>query len=173
MAKNLKKLLDDVRNDLNGDGCIEDTFEVSGHKVRMRLMNEEEQNWRNGNIIMMNKMSAISSFRLPTLAIGIRSFDDMDVFEFFAEEWDRLDASVREELNKTSKYTHKYFAAEHMMEFLSQWSPEAVNKLWEKWQELESRREEAVAAVKKSSGESSEKVKNPNMTEFSPFGEAK
>lgn len=173
MAKNIKRLLADIRTDLQGEGCIEDTFVVGGHKFLMRLLTEEETNWRNGNILMANKLVAVTSYRIPTLAIGIREIDDCNVFEFFSEEWDKLDSEVREELNKTSKYTHKYFAAEHLMEYLSEFLPASVEPLWESWQELEKRREEAVQAVKKSSGESSEKDLSPSMTELSPSGDAK
>ena len=172
-SRKLRQLLDDVRKDLEGDSSIEGEFVIGSHKFFMRLLNEEETNWRNSHILMSTKLAAVSSFRLPTLAIGIRLIDDVPVFEYFASDWESMEKEIREELNKSSRFSHKYFGSEHLMEEMSQYQPETLDLLWEKWQELEKRREEAVAAVKKSYGESSGSETNSNMTELSPLGEQK
>lgn len=169
-ARNLKQTLLDIGKELDITGAISETFGVFGHKWKMALLNEEESNWRMSHVVMSNKLSAVASFRLPTLAIGIREIDDIPVVDFFAEDWEAMSADVRNELMSMNPYSKKYFVAEHLMQFLAARFPEGVAELWEKWQMLENRRLEAIATLKKSSGESSESTKEAPTTELSPTG---
>lgn len=171
-TKNVKQLLLDIGRDLDVTERITDTVTLLGHSWKFTLLNEEESNWRMANVNMATKLSAIASFRLPTLAIGIREIDDISVFEFFAEEWATLPDDFRRELENMNKYARKYFAAEHLMKFLASRFPEGIAELYDKWQVLENRRLEAIATLKKSSGESSEPAQmEKNTTELSPTGE--
>lgn len=147
-VKNPKQILFDLAEELDGN-VIEDDFEVFGKKWTLRLLNEEESNWRNANLIVASRLTALSSLRLPTLAIGIRKIDDVPVYDFFAEEWMTLSDDERRELENMNKYSKKYFVAEKLMEFLSQRLPDAIDLLWNNWQELETRREKAQEMLKK------------------------
>jgi hypothetical protein len=171
--KNPKQLLLDIGKDLNITEGISEIFDIFGRKWKMSLLNEEESNWRMAHVVTSSKLSAVTSFRLPTLAIGIREIEGVSVYDFFAEDWDKLTPDSRQELLSMNPYAKKYFCAEHLMQFLSDKYPEGIAELWEHWQQLEKRRNEAIAALKKSSGESSEKTAEPNTTEPSPTGEEK
>jgi len=171
-VQNPKMILMDLARELDGE-TLEHTCMVHNHKWTMRLLNEEESNWRNGFVNMGTRLSAITSWRLPTLAIGIRAIDGVPIFEFFKEQW-----STTEELRKAletmegrGKFSQKYFAAEHLMEFLSSRFPEVLEPLWEEWQKLEERREGAQASIKKSFGENSGEGTKPSGTESSPSGD--
>ena len=169
--KNFKMLLDDIGKELDVTGNISETFSIFNHNWTFALLNEEESNWRMSHVNMGNKLSAVASFRLPTLAMGIRKIDDVPVFDFFTDEWKELPDDTRRELVNMNPYARKYFTAEHLMKFLAERYPEGIAELWEKWQELETRRLEAIATLKKSSGESSEsETLDQNTTELSPIG---
>lgn len=169
--KNVKKLLEDIGKELDVTGNISETFMVLGHSWTISLLNEEESNWRMAHVVMSNQLSAVASFRLPTLSIGIRKIDDISIYEYFDEEWKRLSEDKRNELESMNTYSRKYFCAEHLMKFLADRYPEGIAELWEKYQTLEARRTEAIETLKKSSGESSEKeTSEESTTEPSPIG---
>jgi len=169
---NPKQVLMDLAKELDGE-TIEHTCNVKGFEFKMRLLNEEESNWRNGYINLGSKLSAVSSWRLPTLAIGIRQINGTPVFEFFREEWDATEESRRalEIVEGKGPYSAKYFTAEHLMKFLADRFPEVISDLWDEWQRMEDRRSNAQDALKKSSGESSDEGIDPSGTELSPSGE--
>ena len=167
-----KQMLDDLAREIDGE-ALEETFTFGGFVFRIRLLTEDEQNWRNSYINTGNQLSTISSWRLPTLAIGIREINNIPIFEFFREEWEREDETrdVVKLIAQKGKFSQKYFAAECLMEFLAERFPEKLQELYNPWQELEKRREEAQDATKKSSGEDSEKDTSTNGTESSPSGD--
>jgi len=169
---NPKMILMDLARELDGE-TLEHECVVHGHKWTMQALNEEESNWRNGFVNMGTRLSSITSWRLPTLAIGIRAVDDVPVYQFFQDEWS-ANAETRqamELMDGRGQFSQKYFAAEHLMEFLSGRFPDALEPLWDEWQALEARREDAQAASKKSSGENSEEDEKPSGTESSPSGD--
>jgi hypothetical protein len=168
--KSPKQILDDIGKELDITGGISDVFNVLNHNWEMALLNEEESNWRMAHVVVSTKLSAVASFRLPTLAIGIRKIDGISIADFFEDDWQVLSEAARQEMLLSNPFTRKYFCAEHLMNFLSQRFPEGVAELWEKWQELEDRRKEAISSLKKSSGESSAEEKSQSTTEPSPIG---
>lgn len=170
--QNPKMILMDLAKELDGE-TLEHSCMVHNHKWTMQLLNEEESNWRNGFVNMGTKLSAITSWRLPTLAIGIRAIDDIPVYQFFQDEWNAV-AETRQALelmDERGKFSQKYFSAEYLMEFLSSRFPEALEPLWEEWQKLEGRREDAQSASKKSSGENSDEDKSASGTGSSLSGD--
>jgi hypothetical protein len=169
---NPKQILLDLAKELDGDP-LEHSCTVHGRKWTMRLLNEEESNWRNSFVNMGSTLSTASSWRLPTLSMGIRAINDVPVYLFFQDEWNSTAAS-REALaiiEGKGRFSQKYFAAEHLMEYLSQRDPDVIKPLWKEWEILEARREEAQGNIKKSSGENSGEGTKDNGTEFSPSGD--
>ena len=159
MSSKLKQSLLDFQNEMKGR-LIEDTFEVHGKKWEMKLLNEEEQMWATS---MMNTSTVITtalSGRLANLAIGIRKIDGTPVYEAFTDEWEELSEQERAEVTAMNKYALKYFVAEHLYAFLSEFPPEVVTDLWDKWSELIERREGSQKMAKKSSGETSTQPSN-------------
>lgn len=167
-----KRLLMDLAKELDGDS-LESTFELFDRTWSIRLLTEDESNWRNGYVNTGTKLSTITSYRLPTLAIGIRAIDGIPVYAFFQDEWTATEdgRAAFELIEGKGRFSQKYFAAEHLMEFLADRFPEKMEELWEEWAKLETRREEAQASVKKSSGEGSEEDKNSTGTGSSPSGD--
>ena len=169
---NIATVLKDLAKDLDGSARISDVFSIKGHTWEMRLLNEEESNWRNAHILAANKLAMLTSFRLPTLAIAIRKIDDIPIDHFFDDVWEEMDAQDRVEIQSMSKYAKKYFIAEHLMEFLSQRFPDAVEELFVKgYNVLQEREQEAQDTLKKSSGEGSETEKSEITIEPSPSGD--
>ena len=166
----IKQLFNDIAREMNGK-CVEDTFTIKGHAYKMRLLNGEEANWRNMFIIVRSQISALSSLKLPTLAMGIREVDGKPVTEAFKEDWDSLSATERMEYERANKYAKKYFIAERFMEFLAKWPDYELDELWKHWAILEDRREDVQVELKKSSGEGSEKAESESSTIPSPSGE--
>lgn len=153
---NLKSVLTDIARELDGES-VDGVFEVNGHKFLMKLLNEEESNWRNAHVITVNRLSAVSSFRLPTLAICIRGIDGIDIIDFFDEKWKELKKEEKEMFGgEDNKFARKYFAAEQLMSWLSQLNPDSVGKLFDEYQKLQERRNKVQANLKKSSGENSD-----------------
>lgn len=169
---NPKRVLDDLARELDGS-CLEDTFVWRNRKFRMRLLNEEESNWRNGFVNMGTNLSTLTSWRLPTLAIGIREIDDVPVFEFFRPQWEAAEKGreVLRLIEGRGVFSMKYFSAEHLMQWLGQRPPELVEDLWKFWKSLEDRREAAQGNIKKFSGVDSEKDTNQSGTGSTPSGE--
>ena len=162
----LKSVLNDLVTELDGS-VLSETFDVNGRKWALKLLNEEETNWRNAHVIMANTLSAMSSFKLPTLAMSIQRVENsgsmVSIREIFQEEWDDLPKEDRERYEGLNNaYSQKYFAAEKFMEFLSQRFPDALDPLYEKYEFLRKRRDEAQAALKKSSGEGSQGTTDPS-----------
>jgi hypothetical protein len=174
-SNNVKSLLTDIGRELDGDG-LEGEISVESLRCKVRLLNEEESNWRYAHVDSSNSVSALTSYRLPTLAIGIRDIFHqkqnrwISVYEFFDEDWKFLPQDTRDALESMNKYAKKYFVAEHLMEWLSQRPPEVLVELVKQWDQLEARRKEAQEALKKSLGEGSEKEESTNSTELSPSG---
>jgi len=170
--KNPKQLLMDLARELDGE-ALDDTFDCFGFQWTIRLLNEEESNWRNGYVNTGSKLSTITSYRLPTLAIGIRAINGIPVYEFFQEEWESTEEgrNALAVIEGRGRFSQKYFAAEHLMEWLAERFPEKLEELWEYWAALESRREDAQGATKKSSGEASDEDTKPTGTESSPSGD--
>lgn len=169
---NPRRVLNDLAAELDGE-TLESTFNFKGHEFTISLLNEEETNWRNGFVNTGTSLSTLSSWRLPTLAIGIRFIDGISVYDFFAEEWKETEEGrqVRTLLEGKGRFSRKYFVAEHLMEWLAERDPEVLEEMWEHWLELEKRREEAQESLKKSSGEASEEDTNESGTEASPSGD--
>ena len=165
-------LLVDLARELDGE-TLEVTFALFGHDFTISLLTEEEANWRNSFLNTGSSISTMSSWRLPTLAIGIRRIDSVPVYEFFADEWANTEEGrqIRSILEGKGKYSQKYFAAEHLMQFLADRPPEKVEEMWLHWAALEKRREDAQDNVKKSSGEASEESTDVPGTEPSPSGD--
>ncbi len=176
-SPNPKLLLMDLQKELDGV-TLEHVCVVHGFQWKLMLLNEEESNWRNGYVNTGTKLAAVTSWRLPTLAIGIRAIgrvgeEMMPVSMFFQEEWDTTaeTRAAAEIIEGKGSFSQKYFTAEYLMEYLAQRFPEALKPLYEEYQALEKRREDAQASVKKSSGESSEEGEKPSGTEPSPSGD--
>lgn len=173
--RSVKDILNDIGRELDGDN-LEGELSVRDMKFKARLLTEEESNWRYAHVDPSNTVSAVSSYKLPTLAIGIREVYHKDlggwvsVFEFFDEDWQKLPELTRTSLLEMNKFSKKYFVAEHFMEWLSQ-RREMVGELYNQWEQLEQRRKESQEALKKSSGEDSEMEKSESSTESSPDGE--
>jgi hypothetical protein len=174
---NPKLLLMDLQRELDGDP-ITHVCCVHNFWWEMKLLNEEESNWRNGYVNTGTKLSAVSSWRLPTLAIGIRRIGSsreelIPVMEFFRDDWESTEElrNAAELIEGKGAFSQKYFAAEYLMSWLAERAPEVLTPLYTEWQELEARREAAQEQVKKSSGESSEEEEKPSGTELSPSGD--
>ena len=139
---NPKRILDDLARELDGD-CLEEEFTWKGLKIKVRLLNEEESNWRNGFVNMGSGLATITSWRLPTLAIGIREIGGLPVFDFFRGEWEQTEEgrNVLRLVEGRGTHSMKYFSAEHLMQYLGSRPPEALEDLWKYWKMLEDRRE--------------------------------
>lgn len=172
---NVQDILIDIGKELDGE-TLEAELVSGSLRCKARLLNEEESNWRYAHVDPSNSVSALSSFRLPTLSMGIREIYHskldrwVSVFEFFDEKWQELPQPTRDALTGMNKYARKYFVAEHLMEWLSQRPPEVMTELNKQWDELEEKRKKAQESLKKSSGEGSEKEKSTSSTEPSPDG---
>lgn len=170
MSTDLKKILNNLANEMDGRQLTKE-FTLFNFKWEISLLNEEESNWRNAHLNTGNQLATFTSMRLATLAMAIRKINDAPVFAFFEEEWGQMTVDQIAALENMNKFARKYFAAEHLMEFLSQRFPEGVGDLYDYYQELEAERKEVLDASKKSSGENSETDEKPNTTEFSPNGD--
>ncbi len=179
-----KQLFSDIGKEMESR-CISDVYEVQGHKYEMRLLSGEETQWRNAHIMLDGmaikadgklglssaNLAALTSIKLPTLAMGIRKIDGESVADAFEDNWGDIPAKQQLSLLEGNKYAKKWFIAEHFMQYLSGWLDTILEELWNKWAVLEERRRQAGEELKKSSGEASEKEEKPNSTEPSPSGE--
>lgn len=154
----LKSILTDLSNELQGS-LLEDTFEVRGRKFTMKLLNAEENMWRNARVDISSQYSALSSWKLPTLAISIRAIEGKPIEEAYKDKWDELDESTKSMLETANKFAKKYFTADFLMQELSQFPNDFIEELTACWEKLSGRSREAQDALKKSSGENSVKGK--------------
>jgi len=179
-----KQLFQDIAKEMESR-CISDTFEVRGHRYEMRLLNGEEAQWRNAHIMLegmslkadgklglsSTNLAALTSIKLPTLAIGIRKMDGESIEAGFEEDWGSLSEKQRLDLFRENKYARKWFVAEQFMQYLANWPDNMLEELWEFWAMLEERRRVAGDELKKFSGEGLEKEEKVNSTEPSPSGD--
>lgn len=146
-------ILDDLASELD-KGFLEETFEVSGHRWTMRLLQDHERNWANGFIRNTSLNAMLTSVRAPVLAIGIRAIDDVPIPTFFQKQWEEesaeLETLARQMLETSNPYIKQYWFAERLFVWLSQRPPKFVEGLWAKWTELEQRRDKAEEGMGKS-----------------------
>jgi len=151
------KLLADLASEVD-QGFIEDTFEVNGHSYKMRLLSDGETNWKNRYVdALSSALSMLSQRKSATLAVAIRSIDGQSVESLYAPV---VDVDLNEEDKKAAekkvtdwtllgKLERQFRVAADVYDFLSA-RPEAfVTSLWEKFQELENRRDEVIKNLKK------------------------
>jgi hypothetical protein len=157
-VKNAKRsaalsVLDDLADELD-KGFLEGTFPIRGIQWTMRLLQDHERNWANGYLKATSLQSMVTSVRAPTLAIGIRKINGLDVEAFFIQTWEEqakvLSAVEKQILAATNPYVKQYYFAEQLFAWLSIRPPTFVQELWDKWMELENRRDEAEKAMGKS-----------------------
>ena len=170
---NPRQILKDLQSELT-KSLLEDTFETEspeGIKTTwtMRLLNEDEITWSfsKTGMDLKNLISMGISFRLPTLAIGIRRMNETSILEVFQEDWDLLTETEQENLMNSPGASLDKLGAEFLLDYLKKQPSEFVNELWVHWQSLEARRKEGQQALKKSSGESGdleEKTSSPDST---------
>lgn len=155
---NPRQILVDLANELDGR-VLQDDFKIGSRTYTIRLLNEEETNWRNSHVVMSTQLATATSIRLPTVAMSVRSIDGTSIEEIFKEEWDKVSEEKKNEyLNGTNRYSRKHFFAEFFMSWLSERFPDSITPLFEAWRELEDRRLKSQGELKNSSGESSEQV---------------
>lgn len=169
---NPRQILKDLQSELS-KSLLEDEFEINGIKWAMRLLNEDEITWSVGkaDLDLKNVVSMGISFRLPTLAIGIRRINDTSVLETFQEDWNMLTAAEQEDFLSRPGTTPDKIGAELLLDYLKQQPSEFINELWVQWQTLEERRKEGQSALKKSLGESGETGKKKSLPDSTPTGE--
>lgn len=159
--KSLKQSLLDFQTEMKGL-LLEDAFLLHGKMWTLKLLNEEEQTWATSMLNMTTTMSAYMSTRLAALAIGIRKIDGAEIYDYFQEDWYKLDEADRRALESENRFARKYFVAEHMHQFLAEMPSELINDLWSAWTELEGRRQKSQDMSKKSSGETSQPTSDEN-----------
>lgn len=146
-------ILDDLATELD-KGFLEETFTVSGHQWKMRLLQDHERNWANGFIRNTSLNAMLTSVRAPVLAIGIREIDGMPIPTFFQAQWEaesaELETLARQMLETSNPYVKQYWFAERLFQWLSLRPPKFVEELWAKWTELEARRDKAEEGMGKS-----------------------
>lgn len=146
-------ILDDLATELD-KGFLEDTFDVSGHKWTMRLLQDHERNWANGFIRNTSLNAMLTSVRAPVLAIGIRAIDGIPIPVFFQKQWEEesgeLESLAKQMLENSNPYIKQYWFAERLFQWLSLRPPKFVEGLWEKWTALEGRRDKAEEGMGKS-----------------------
>lgn len=159
---NPKQSLIDLEKELQGT-LLRDTFTVAGRQWEMRLLNAEETMWRDARIDMSSQFAALSSWKLPTLAIGIKSINGIPVEKYFENDWAKLDDDAKDVLQNANSLAKKYFVADHLMQYLSQLPQDFIKDLTAKWEELRERSSESQDTLKKSSGESLETEKTESI----------
>ena len=154
MAKSkTPKVLEDLASEID-EGFIEDTFEVGKHFYTMRLLTDGETNWKNRFIdAMSSALSMLSQRKAPTLAIAIRKIDHVSVEEIFkpekpADDAEESDKKAYDEWNKLSKVERQFRIAESLFNYLSERPAEFTTALYNKYSELEKRREEVIKNLK-------------------------
>jgi hypothetical protein len=151
----LPKLLQDLSAEID-QGFIEDTFEVQGHKYKLRLLSDGESNWKNRYIDgLSSALSLMSQRKSATLAIAIRAIDANDVVTLFAPTVptaDSDDAAKKEyeEWTKATKLERQFNVAKKMYDFLSQRPNDFTTELFDGYSKLEDRRKEVIKNLKKS-----------------------
>jgi len=148
-------ILADLQTELSGQ-FLQDDFEVQGRTFTMRLLNEEENAWTYSGLLAGgdSTISLAMSARIANLAIGIRSINDATIGEMFESKFNDLPESEQREL-AANKPIHFAYAG-LFLRWLAVQPPEFITELVDKWQELESRKKDAMGEIKNSSGESSD-----------------
>jgi len=123
-------------------GFVEDEVEISGFKFKLRTLDEQESIWRDKYTDLSMNTSFLSSRRVPTLAISIREINGKKVKDI-------VDISEEEKKKYEDKEdNYKYLVAEKVKDFLLEAPPSFIDKLWSKYQELESRSSTFLGDIK-------------------------
>ena len=148
---NPKTILFDLQKELAGD-LLEDTVEIRGRKITLKLLNEAETGWVYGfvNVGSMGQASMLLSARLAMLAVGIKAIDSVSIEELFADTWEEMNEIKKSDLLSANGGKKKFAVASLFMETLSEYPPTFISELQDAWKILEERRNEAQREVKNS-----------------------
>lgn len=163
-------ILSNLQKELAGD-FLQEEVEIRGHKYLMRLLNEKENSWTFRFFKAGNELSLAVAVRSAQLAVGIRSIDGVDLKDCVKNKFEALTEDERVALFKRNEDEEHLASAELFVEFLVAQPPDFIGELHDAWSTLQRKHEESRGALKKSSGESSEKEESQNSTEVSPDGD--
>lgn len=145
-------ILSDLARELD-EGVLSDTYEVVGVKWTMQTLVDHEVNWVNRYVSGTSMLSMITSSRAPTLGIGIRAINGKPIASFFQEEWAKDSAGTSQEVlqmqEEQNPYVKQYWFAEYLFKWLAARPPKLIAELWDCWQKLVKRQEEAETAMGK------------------------
>jgi hypothetical protein len=124
-------------------GFIERDYEVNGHKYKLRTLNEDDEVWADSYMRITTPAAILSSRKAPRLAVAIVSIDGESKEQLFALP-DDMPKEDRDAL-KDNQVQYKYWLNGQMLYFLSEEGNRPyINDLWDKYNELEKEREEAI-----------------------------
>lgn len=153
----MERKKEEVLKDLEGLfvlGFLEEEVEVYGVKFKLRTLNDGERVWRDRYVPLSVSSDVVSARKAPTLAIAIRAINGISVEELFSieNEGDKVlegitEPALREIVGRVLKVSgdeKKFKVAERVLEFLRSLSPEVVDRLWDRYVELERRVSECL-----------------------------
>lgn len=153
--EDMSQMLADLTAEID-KGFLEETYEVQGHKYRMRLLSDGENNWKARWMDAFGSaLSILAQRKSATLAVSLKSIDEQDVLVLFAPKAPPTDAaeSVLADYEKWSKgdaLDRQFIVAKKIYNFLSQRPETFVTALYAEYEKLEKRRDKLVKNVKKS-----------------------
>lgn len=121
-------------------GFVDDDVVVCGNKYYMRTLNGLETLWVDRYTELSMNASFLSSRKIPTLAIAIKTINDISIADIFSKELPPVDDKIAKTINRREDDFSKpeFLAADEFKKFLDKDVPaEAVTALWNKYLELE------------------------------------
>ena len=138
----LKNFFEDVKK-----GFLKEDVVLAGHKFTIHTLNDEEESWSDGFIRSTSAVSYVSSRKDPRLSCAIKAVDDIPVDQLFEPDTSMSDSERERIKEPTAKL---YWLRLQLMLFLSKEIPPPVtDALYKKYEELSSKRDEALSTALK------------------------
>lgn len=123
-------------------GFLEETFELRGHKWTMRTPTPDEEAWADRFVQTDSTMSFMSTQRITRLAVVIKAIDGtlLDALFDYPDDMTAADKKVLEEPDRKRYWLY----AQLMASLSTDIPPQVLRELWEKYETLTKRQDEAL-----------------------------
>jgi hypothetical protein len=120
-------------------------FKVGSHSYTLRLLNAEDEIWRDRHVPVGANIAVLTARKLATLAVALVAIDGEKVETIFGENKSGRENIERNVINEMFGVSdEKYEVAELVYKFLGELPGEVINVLYDKYVEMENERATAL-----------------------------
>jgi hypothetical protein len=120
-------------------------FKVGNHSYTLRLLNAEDEIWRDRHVPVGANIAVLTARKLATLAVALVAIDGEKIESIFGENESSREGIEKSVMNEMFGISDKrYEIAELVYKFLGELPGEVISVLYDKYVEMENERVTAL-----------------------------